>query len=89
MKKKSNLIANISAAEEPSPIIVVGGRLLNNIAKLVKWKAQNLMAQSWVFRITSWGWTGPSSAPTGTGIYFNLGVLHYIDDYKLPLLLVY
>ena len=30
---------------------------------------------------TSWGWTGPSSAPTGTGIYLNKGLLHYIDDY--------
>ena len=30
--------------------------------KLSKWTKQNK---------TSWGWTGPSLAPTGSGIYFN------------------
>ena len=25
----------------------------------------------WEYILTSWGWTGPSSAPTGTEIYFN------------------
>ena len=40
---------------------------------------------AWLEKVnkTSWGWTGPSSAPTGTGIYFNKGLLHFIDDYKL------
>ena len=46
----------------------------------IVWRRKKITQQK-----TSWGWTGPSSAPTGTGVYFDYGLLHYIDDYQLPL----
>ena len=43
--------------------IMFGNEKLRKLRDRIKHKILKL-------RLTSWGWTGPSSAPTGTGIYF-------------------